>query len=95
MKNGRVEGLTLVHFSAQRQHLLWEMLGGFSVLEAKMSEVDVRSGRVDAPAVISAYHVENSAPACMLPANSPLSRGLHSSTSQLDVSTLSGIRWVY
>ena len=25
------QGLTLVHFSAQREHLLWDMLGGFSV----------------------------------------------------------------
>jgi len=41
------QGLTLVQFTAQRQHCLSDMLGGFS---EKTAQVELRSGRVEAPA---------------------------------------------
>jgi len=38
------QGLTLVHLSAQRKHLLWDMLYGVSL--TKTAQVELRGGRV-------------------------------------------------
>jgi hypothetical protein len=43
------QGLTLVHFSAHMKQLLRDMLGRCRVSVIKMSQVELRSGRVDAP----------------------------------------------
>ena len=40
-------GLTLLHVLAQRRHLLWNTLGGFSVSVTKTSQLGLKSGRVD------------------------------------------------
>jgi hypothetical protein len=41
------QGMTHVHFSAQRKHFPWDVLGNLS---DKTAQVKLRSGRVQAPA---------------------------------------------
>jgi hypothetical protein len=42
------QGLTLVHYSPQRKHILRDSYGGFG---DKMAQVEPKSGRVSAPAL--------------------------------------------
>ena len=44
------QGLTFLDLSAQRKHLLWDTLGGFRVSVTETDQVELRNGRVYAPA---------------------------------------------
>jgi hypothetical protein len=68
LRRPRVQGLTLVHFSAQRKHVLLDALGAcFSpslldrgtrggVKYSKTAQVELRSERVEAPARVESVH---------------------------------------
>ena len=73
--------LTPVYVSAQRKHLLWHTLGGSRVEVTKTAQVEMKGGGETAPA--------RDGEACE--AQQPRARGLHSSTSQLNLSALYGI----
>ena len=51
-----LQGLTLVHFSAQSHssHFLWDTLGGVSLIMTKAAQVELTSGRVQPPAAWTA-----------------------------------------
>jgi hypothetical protein len=80
----RRQGLTIVHFTAQREHFLSHVLGCLAGFSAKTAEVEQRGGRVQAPARRPPSAVETRRAAS---SRLPTARGLHSSTFRLDEST--------
>ena len=89
------QGLALVHFSYQRKHFLRDTFGGFSVSVTKTAQVELRSGRVSAPAAPApARSVFALAFTFVSDAAAAAGQGRHTSTSRLNVSTSCGICWV-
>ena len=70
------QGLTLVHFSAQRKYLSWDELDGVTVVTTdKTAQVELKGGRVKGPALAWRADI----PVCGSPARrcaSPCSQGL-------------------
>jgi len=62
------QGLTLVHFSAQRKHFLWDTRVAFS---DKTAQVEPKSGRVDSPCL----RLSQARTAVSLEVLSPMCRG--------------------
>jgi len=44
-------------FPPQRKHFVWDTLGGVSLSVAELAQVELRSGRVEAPAVSTSCFV--------------------------------------
>jgi hypothetical protein len=56
--NARHQGLTLVRFSAQRKQVLWDIYICWVVSGTNTAQIEVRSGRLEAPARQSSVPVD-------------------------------------